>query len=347
MSISLDPMRSGPGTQLSGGVRVLSQDEQEKLRREQDMEQRKSKFHTPDKDAFFLEYFKYRDKKVAQSVTKLAKVMAKAKADDLSKTVDEDHPPQVDNALDAVAKELGVSPEALTITVEQAGGETAAFSSAIKELAAMASHKDIEERFESKMVSGEEDKDAKEPGWAQTLRAKAALLEESALAAENGVVATGTPPDAQELRAQAKVFRAVAALVERTEKAAASGQTLSEEIVARLKELDDVTDLDSENAPALLADLERMGVISREEAQSAGMMAMYIGVAGVSSRETRFDGGDLLENLRQRIAAGDKALAALADPGAIFTGNRDEQRAQIQRMQGRHRSLLQALEQLA
>lgn len=342
MGISMDPLRSGPGTALSGGVRVLSEADQEEQRRRQDLERRNAKLHTPDKDAFFLEYFKYRGKKVSQSVTKLAKVMAESKADDLSKNISEENPKQQENALEAVAKKLGVSPEALTITVEQAGGDTAQFSGAIKELAAMASRKSIEERYEGKMLSEKESEEAKEPGWAETLRAKAASLEAAASGLRDGAVTTGTPPDGEAMRKQAEVFRAVADLVERTEKAAPG---LTEEKAAALKEIYDVTDLPPEKLPALLEELERLGAITPEERESAQRMPLYTGIVK-SGGNTRFSGGNLLDNLRERIAAEDAQRSALMNPATLFTGDRDSQRDQIDRMQARHRNLLAVLERL-
>lgn len=215
MSMGLDvlPKLGYQSPEKSNGVRALSEEERLEKQKEQDIARRNANLRKTDGGVFFLEYFRYRDKKVSQSPVKMAQVMAKTKTDNLSKTASEDNVNKSENDMvQAVAEKLGVSAEQLTVTVNGTGEDPAAFSAIIKDLAGMASREATEEKYQGRMISEKDygDPDEKKPDWAAKLRAQAGRLEAAALTLQNGGVTTGTVPGAASMYKQVALYQRVA-----------------------------------------------------------------------------------------------------------------------------------------
>lgn len=200
------------------GIRTLSQEEIEKRQKEQAVERRNAGMRRADSGDFFLEYFNYRDKKVSQSPIKMAQVMSKTKADNLSKSISDGDEKPGKEIVSAVAEELGVSPEQLTITVEKAGNESAESSDALKQIANMISQKNTIDKYKNKMLSeiDLEDMDSVQPNWAKDLQEQANKLEEAADAVQHGSIVTGSIPSVESMKQQANIFREVANLCQHT-----------------------------------------------------------------------------------------------------------------------------------
>lgn len=196
---------------VQNSVRTMSDEEIRQARKEQEAARRAAELRKPDNGAFFLEYFRYRDRKVSQSPVKMAQVMAKTKADDLSKTgAGQQEGKEEKDAVEAVAQELGVSVEQLTIAV---GGDEA-LSDVIKEMSRNMSQKGIAEKHLRRLTGGPDLEPESEKSRAAAIRKRAAELEHAAAALNEGGVTTGVVPGARALKSQAELCRQLAGLVD-------------------------------------------------------------------------------------------------------------------------------------
>lgn len=344
------------GFQLSSSrtsVRTLTEEDIEEKRKKQRLAECNAKANKPMDGTFFLEYFRYRDKPVAHSLTKMNEIMAKSKTDDLSKAApDEEKENTVESAMIEAANELGISVEQLTLTVEQAGRETTAFSDVLKALLGLISQKQIEDKFESKQIS----KDDSDKDWATRLREFAKGIDESANSLEIANATTGNLPNVDAFYAQAEIFRNLADLAERaqtagvsgTESGTASQEGLTEQRIEELKQKYDVTNISEQSLADLLSELEQAGAITQEERESAQMTPMFVGIIeSEANRTSSFTQGDICNNLRSRISLENAQLGLLSENGLLLTDLQQQLGEQIGKVKSNHENLLHVLEKLS